>query len=145
MLECFHGYTLFIKGGYGYLSYKGKSILIHRVVYLLIRGVISDVDNPLDHINQNRLDNRIENLRLVTRSKNGANRKLKPNKSGYRGVYPSGDKWIAQISINGKVRALGRFRYKEEAALAYNKAAQETWGDDAEINIITGSTPASRT
>ena len=133
---CFLGYSLFIKDGYACLSYRRGPIPLHRIIYLLLEGRLSTKDNPIDHINQNKLDNRIENLRLASRSKNAANKKVRPNKSGYRGVYPSKDKWIAQISIEGKVKALGRFSSKEDAALAYNRAALQLWGADAEVNKV---------
>ena len=133
---CLAAYNLFIKDGYPVLSYKGNTLTLHRIIYLLQKGILSSKEQPIDHINQNKLDNRIENLRLTTPNKNMANRKLKPNKSGYRGVYPHFDKWIAQVSIDGKVKALGRFITKEEAALAYNQAALELWGDDAEVNEL---------
>lgn len=136
VVPCFSSSSIFIRGGYAYISSGGRPVPIHRIIYLLLKGIISESESPIDHINQNKLDNRIENLRLTTRSKNSANRKLKTNKSGYRGVYPHFDKWIAQVSINGKVKALGRFLTKEEAALAYNQAALELWGNDAEINKV---------
>lgn len=134
VVPCFNSYSIYIRDGYARISPGGKSLPMHRIIYMLLKGVISDSESPIDHINQNKLDNRIENLRLATRSKNSANKKLKSNKSGYRGVYPHFDKWIAQISIDGKVKALGRYTTKEEAALAYNQAALELWGEDAEIN-----------
>lgn len=136
IVPCLAAYNLFIKDGYPVLSYKGNTLRIHRIVYLLLKGILSNPETPIDHINQNKLDNRIENLRLATVGKNNANKKLKPNKSGYRGVYPHFDKWIAQVSIDGKVKALGRFITKEEAALAYNQAALELWGNDAEVNEL---------
>jgi hypothetical protein len=136
VIPCFSSYSIYIKDGYAFISPGGRPLPIHRIVYLLQKGILSTKEQPIDHINQNKLDNRIDNLRLTTPNKNMANRKLKPNKSGYRGVYPHFDKWIAQICIKGKVKALGRFITKEEAALAYNQAALELWGDDAEVNEL---------
>lgn len=138
IVPCFAPYTLFItERGYACINYDSRVIPIHRIVYLLLRGRLSSASSPLDHINQNKLDNRIENLRLVNVSKNNANRNLKPNKSGYRGVYPNKDKWIAQISIDGRPKALGRYTTREEAALAYNRAAIELWGSDAMLNTVS--------
>lgn len=133
---CLKGRSMHYKRGYAYVSYKKRSIPLHRVIYLLLKGEMSSMIQPIDHINRDRLDNRLENLRLVSISKNCANRTTKPNKSGYRGVYASYNQWIAQISTNGKVRHLGRYPTREEAALVYNNAALAQWGEDAEVNVI---------
>jgi len=137
IIPCLENRSVFIStSGYAVVAYGGRNVAIHRLTYLLIKGTLSSPNEPLDHINQNKLDNRLDNLRLTTTSKNGANKKLRPNKSGYRGVYPHLDKWIAQISIEGKVKALGRFSTKKEAALTYNQAAITLWGNDAEVNQL---------
>lgn len=133
---CLSSYNLFITDGYAFISYKSCKLPIHRIVYLLLGGTLGSKDSPIDHKNQDKLDNRIENLRLTTVSKNNANKSYKPNKSGYRGVYPSKKYWIARISVSGKVKTLGSYTTKEEAAFAYNKAALEMWGSDAVINKI---------
>jgi len=96
-----------------------------------------------DHINRNKLDNRIENLRTATKSQNGANR-TNPinNTSGYRGVrkktWPGGwtGKWIAQIRVQSKHKHIGVFNTKEEAATAYNNMAVKMFGEYAVLNII---------
>lgn len=63
-------------------------------------------------------------------------RKIKGhNTSGYLGVSKHGNKWIAQIAVNKKYFYLGRFSRKEDAALAYNFAAQEHLGESARMNI----------
>lgn len=134
---CLKGCSMHYKRGYVYVSHKRRSTPLHRAIYLLLKGELSSPTRPVDHINQNKLDNRIANLRLVTVSKNSANRTTKPNKSGYRGVYANYDQWVAQISVSGKVTHLGRYTSKEEAALAYNQAAVVQWGHDAEINIVS--------
>jgi hypothetical protein len=94
----------------------------------------------IDHINHNGLDNRKENLRKCTRSQNFANRKkYANNKSGYKGVSKHGDKWQADIQINGKGKYLGIFKTKEEAAIAYNTAAKSLFGKFAYLNVIDKS------
>ena len=133
---CFKECSMHYKRGYAHLSHNRRSIPLHRIIYLLLKGEMSSVTQPIDHINQDKLDNRIANLRLVTVSKNSANKTTKPNKSGYRGVYANYDQWVAQISISGKVTHLGRYSTKEEAALAYNRTALIQWGNDAEINVV---------
>ncbi len=72
----------------------------------------------LDHINHDRLDNSISNLRLVTAGENCRNQKLKSsNKSGQTGVYldKARGKWVAKITYNGKGVFGGRYLVKEEA------------------------------
>jgi hypothetical protein len=72
-----------------------------------------------DHINHNTLDNRKENLRVVTPAQNCQNRKLnqKNNKSGFFGVsfHKNNKKWIAKVSLMGKAHYLGLYLTPEEA------------------------------
>lgn len=78
---------------------------------LLLHRKILNVDTMVDHINNNRLDNRKCNLRTVTHSQNQMN-------VDYKGVYPYKNKWIAKIKIHQKQIHLGVFIYKEEAEYA---------------------------
>lgn len=75
----------------------------------------------VDHINRNRLDNRRNNLRIVTQKINVRNKEL----SG--GYTKKGDKWQSQIKINGKKKYLGLFKTKEMANAAYKNALKEYW------------------
>lgn len=110
---------------------KGQ-FLLHRFILQ-----ISDPLVKIDHRNGNGLDNRRENLRVSTCGQNLANRsKARKNTSGYKGVYRSGRKWAAMISDGGhKVRTIGRFESREDAARAYDKAAFERWGEFARLNL----------
>ena len=83
----------------------------------------------IDHINMQRADNRIENLRLATPSQNRSN-SLTPitNTSGIKGVRNRSGRWTAEIRINKKIVHLGSFKTAEEAASAYSKAAIDTHG-----------------
>lgn len=79
----------------------------------------------VDHINGNKLDNRLNNLRLCTQAQNMANAKMRPDcSSGATGV--SWDqrrlKWRAQISANGKALVLGRFDTFDEAVKVRQEA-----------------------
>ncbi len=86
-----------------------------------------------DHINGNKLDNRKSNLRIATVSENGMNRKVsKNNKSGLKGVSFFEGRWRAYIQR----KFLGYYSTKKEAAIAYNKAAQEFFGEFARLNKI---------
>lgn len=90
----------------------------------------------VDHKNGNTLDNRRSNLRLCTRSQNAANIPTNRAKSGLRGVYFSKqkNKWKATITEGGREKHLGYFLDKESAARAYDKAAEESFGDFARLN-----------
>lgn len=91
----------------------------------------------IDHINQDRTDNRFCNLRVASRSENKANVGLRSdNVSGYKGIsYVKARRlWQATISRDGKAKYLGRFARKENAALAYNFAAFELFGEYACFN-----------
>lgn len=96
----------------------------HRLAWLIHYGEWPR--NDLDHINGNRLDNRISNLREVTRAENCRNQKLrKTNKSGVIGVIQKGSRWHANIMANGKQVFLGSFSTKEEAAAARQAASDK--------------------
>lgn len=109
--------------------YKSKSIRMHTII---LDGSVPD-GYEIDHKNNNGLDNRYENLRVCTRSQNLANRAGFRNKAHkYKGVYPSGDRWIARFhNIH-----LGTFDTQDEAAGAYNTAALDMYGDYAHLNPV---------
>jgi hypothetical protein len=91
--------------------------------------ILSHPDSlEIDHINGNRLDNRRENLRVVTHIQNKQNlTKKSKSKYGYYGVSFDKDikKWRASIYPENKHITIGYFESPEEAALAYNKKAEE--------------------
>ena len=98
-----------------------KTILEHRMVYYANNQSwdIFDTsrDNLIDHINRNRLDNRIENLKLATHQQNMWN----TNAKGYY-KKPNG-KYVVRIKLpDGKRKQVGTFNTEEEAHNAYLKA-----------------------
>ena len=100
----------------------------HRLVWLYHHGVWPDKD--IDHIDGNPLNNRIENLRVVTNQENSKNQKLRcTNTSGVMGAYfhKRDQKWIAQIKVDGKLIFLGYFGTFEEAVAA-RKSAESFYG-----------------
>lgn len=112
--------------GRGYLSVTldRRMYLLHRLAWLYVHG-----DHPkgiIDHINGDKSNNRIANLRLVTASENAQNLHgpHRDNKSGYLGVTKClvTGRWRAFIFAGGKQRALGRYDTPEEAHAAYMKA-----------------------
>lgn len=102
---------------------KTVVVWLHR----LIMGV-NGVDwksSIVDHINGDALDNRKENLRIVTPSQSIINTKIsKRNKSGVRGVDFKNGKYRARLSYNGVRLELGSFSSLEEAKKAYDAATQ---------------------
>ena len=79
----------------------------------------NSMNNFIDHINTNSLDNRIENLRVVTHQQNQFNR----NAKGYS-WNKQNKKWQTQIAFNGKIKYIGLFDKKEDAHIAYLKAKE---------------------
>ena len=102
---------------HGYLQTKHNGIvyLNHRLIWLMHYGWLPKL---IDHVNGNKTDNRIENLRQATPQQNQHNAKRRvDNKSGVKGVIWRKDsrKWRADIQVNGKRRSLGCFDSIENA------------------------------
>ena len=86
----------------------------------------------VDHINNNKLDNNVRNLRYATNQENQMNSKLSSkNTSNYKGVifYKPSNKWRAQIMINGKNKHLGYFDKIEDAINVRVKKVKEVYGE----------------
>ena len=114
------------------LSSSGKRIkmLGHRVAWLLHTGSWPELQ--LDHINGDKQDNRIENLRQVTQIENHRNKaRMKNNTSGHSGVFYNKTRlnkpWQATIGCNSRLVYLGRYATKEEA-IAARKEAEHKYG-----------------
>ena len=111
-----------------HINKRTHKYLAHRLAWFYVYGEYPDKD--IDHINHDRMDNRISNLRLVSNSENSKNQKLRDsNKSGHSGVYydKSRDKWCARIMNGGKKIWGGRFTDKQEA-FAKAKELYEHYG-----------------
>ena len=119
--ECKHGYY----ARYGkYKNGKTKIFSLHRTIMKAKKGEI------VDHISGDGLDNRKLQLRICTSAQNAMNRRTRyDNSSGKKGVYWSGYKWVACISIDGKVVNLGRFYKYEDAVEARECAEKEHYGE----------------
>jgi hypothetical protein len=88
--------------GYRHVTWMGKPHKVHRLIFLLEHGYLPP---EVDHINGDRADNRIENLRPATRSENQCNRNaLASNTSGYPGVswHRKSKAWVVRVMKNGK-------------------------------------------
>jgi hypothetical protein len=105
-----------VSGKYRLICLHGEPFLVHRIAYYMVNGTCPDF---IDHINGDRFDNRIENLRPATRSENACNIGLKrTNTSGVKGLSwaKKPQKWLACIKLNGKNKNLGYFESKELGA-----------------------------
>jgi hypothetical protein len=103
---------------------------------------IMETTDQVDHENGNGLDNRRANLRLASQAQNQQNRGIsKANSSGFKGVSWNKRKqrWIAYIHVGGKQHYLGAFSTPEQAALAYDRAAREKFGEFAHCNLPSTS------
>lgn len=111
--------------GYQHVRTGEGQFRAHRLIWIYHYG--KEPKEHIDHINGNRSDNRIENLREATRSENMQNRKKahKNNSVGLIGVQKSGKKWKAAIRLNTIPIYLGTFDTPEGAHSAYLKAKKE--------------------
>lgn len=121
--------------GYPVFEYSEKSerhvIKLHRLL------ITCPVGKVTDHINQNKLDNRSDNLRCINSSKNQQNVHPK-SASGLKGAYwnKRANKWYSSIKYKTKRIHGGYFNSKEEAALKYNEMATELYGEGCYLNTI---------
>ena len=100
--------------GYRQVKIAGSYYLAHRLVWNYVTGE-DPAENQIDHIDRNRLNNKFDNLRLVTPKQNQANR------TGIKGIYRADSKrnpWLA----NYRGKHLGVFKTKELAQQAYLEA-----------------------
>jgi len=113
----------------------------HRVAWFIAYG---KWPMQIDHINGDRSDNRLENLRETNgQSRNGANiNHHRDSTTGLKGVFPVRSKaqrcFRAQIMVNYTSIYLGMFDTKEKAAKAYNDAASFYFGEFARLNVLDG-------
>lgn len=123
--------------GYRLVKVLGQQKRAHCVIWAMVHDSWIPDGYFVDHINGDRADNRLENLRKATRSENGYNRaKGRNNTSGVKGVnyYPPNGKWCARLGFEGRKIHLGYFDALGDAAEAYRKAAEALYGDFAETS-----------
>lgn len=111
------------KQGYLQTMVGGTKFQVHRLIWCFVYGVWPIKD--IDHINHARQDNRIVNLRDVTRTVNNHNLGMsRRNKSGHTGVCwdKTKNSWIVNIRVNGKTKHVGRYANKELAVKARKQA-----------------------
>lgn len=117
-------------------SPKGSQSRMHREI------MNAPIGMEVDHINGDKLDNRKSNLRICTRQENQRNRRksIKPSSSKYKGVkYDKRyKKYEAFLTINRKYIFLGTYKTEREAAIAYNLAVKDYFGEFSWLNSIDG-------
>jgi hypothetical protein len=108
-----------------------KYIHMHRLLMEAKKGQI------VDHVNENGLDNRRENLRFATNSQNLHNSSITRGTSKYRGVYlrKGTNRWHSQIKVNNKQIHIGYFSNEIDAAKAHDQAALKYFGEFAKLNL----------
>lgn len=118
--------------GHGYKvgSMFDVSVSAQRVIWAIVHG--EWWDGHIDHINRDRTDNRLCNLRRATAAQNVINSKIRvDNTSGVKGVSRAKDRWMATITYKQEQIYIGTFSTVQEAAAARKKKAFELFGDFA--------------
>ena len=114
--------------GYRRIRIVRRAYRAHQLAWLYVYGQWPGMQ--IDHINRQKDDNRIENLRLVTPAQNKWNSAApKTNRSGFKGVFRRGDRWIASMCTGGKRKHLGVFQTAEAAHEAYAAAERTHRGE----------------
>jgi hypothetical protein len=116
------------KDGYIFVKINYKSIAVHKIIWCMFNGVWVDYPiNEIDHIDRNPSNNRIENLRVVTKSQNQDNTKCRGNSTGTKGVYYDNSHRLykAVICVNKINRHLGYYKTLEDA-INTRKQAEES-------------------
>lgn len=110
--------------GYRVIRFDNELYLVHRIAWAIVKR-----EDPLafeiDHINGNKLDNRMQNLRKASRVENNRNKK---RVKGYT-FCKKKEKWKAQIRANSKNNNLGYFDTEEQAREAYLRAKEKLHGE----------------
>ena len=115
------------KTGYRHITWLGKVNKEHRLIFMLHHGYMP---KEIDHINGNRADNRIENLREVTRSQNQFNKAPQANTSGVRNVswHKKAKAWIVRLTMKNKTVFCQYFKDFELAELVALEAREKFFG-----------------
>lgn len=125
------------KKGYLQLRIDEKYHLAHRLAWMYVHGDFPE--SALDHMNLDRCDNRIANLRLATASQNQYNTGIRSDSTtGVKGVsfHKASRRYRAAITSRGETTILGYFATIAEAAKAYAAAADRIHGDFARARRI---------
>jgi hypothetical protein len=124
-----------LNNGYVFTRVNGKAIGLSS----FILGVCATKQMVVDHMDGDTLNNRRSNLRQCSTQQNIQNQTIRSdNSSGFKGVFwdKGLKKWRARIKVNYVGKHLGCFSKKEDAAIAYNNAAVENFGEYARLNTL---------
>ena len=118
------------RNGYSRIHINGRLYLAHRIAWLYVNGEWPA--DEIDHIDMNRSNNRISNLREATKGENMRNKRAYSNsKTGVKGVHwhKQHRKYAATINRDGKAKHIGLFATVKDAAAAYETAAIREHGE----------------
>lgn len=118
--------------GYRVGNFLGTVLLAHRVIYAMHKG--SWGFDKVDHIDGDKLNNKISNLRECSNAENLRNQRGKSGRDLPKGVHAHGRSYIASITKDYKSYHLGVFETAEEARKAYNAAAKTMHGKFARLS-----------
>jgi hypothetical protein len=114
----------------GYAARSSKTYFMHRFI------INAPDDMEVDHIDGDKLNNQLKNLRICTKSQNQSNSARRiDSTSGYKGVCKNHKKWQAYIQHGNKRIYLGTWNTPEDAARAYDKAAKKLNGNFSRTNF----------
>jgi hypothetical protein len=109
-------------------EHKHHTLRRARIMWQTFVGEITE-GFDIDHIDRNKLNDSLANLRLATKAQNGYNKRSFGPTSRYKGVHQHQKGFVAQISIGGVSKYLGYFQKEEDAARAYDEVARELHGE----------------
>lgn len=135
-------FNWYINNGYYARTIRSKGSIrhtqyLHRVILERMLGRSLVEGETVDHIDNDKLNNQRDNLRLATQSENNYNvGKQSNNTSGYKGVtwHKKDQRWQAQISVGKSYKYLGQFDSREAAYEAYKQAAIKLHGEFVKLD-----------
>jgi len=121
------------KNGYKEVSIDNRNYRSHRIIWKLVFGSIPN-DMQIDHADGDGMNNRLNNLRLVTNAENQRNRRADTGRK-FKGVYKKGNGFKVELTHKGERLYLGYYDSERLAAFAYDEKARELHGEHANLNF----------